>query len=57
MILLILKGVILMNRRQLENLYKVNGLEDFRLRNTDDLLKVHGINYKGVAGYNMYMLI
>lgn len=41
-----------MNRNQLENLYEVNGLKDFRLRNTEDLLKVHGIDYKDVDGYN-----
>lgn len=37
---------------KLENLYQVNGLKDFRLRNTEDLLRVHGIDYKAVGGYN-----
>lgn len=41
-----------MNRSQIENLYKVNGLIDFHLKTTDDLLKVHGINFKAVDGYN-----
>jgi hypothetical protein len=41
-----------MNRNQIENLYKVNGLTDFRLRNTEDLLRVHGIDYKAVDGYS-----
>lgn len=37
-----------MNRFQLENLYQANGLTDYKLRNTKDLLKVHGINYKSI---------
>lgn len=37
---------------QLENIYKANGLKDFKLRTTDDLLKIHGIDYKDVDGYN-----
>jgi hypothetical protein len=41
-----------MNRNQIENLYRVNGLVDFRLRSTYDLLKVHGIDFKAVDGYN-----
>ena len=41
-----------MNRSQLENLYRVNGLTDYKLRNTEDLLRVHGIDYKAVDGYN-----
>lgn len=41
-----------MDRRQLENIYLVNGLNEFKLRTTEDLLKVHGINYKEVDGYN-----
>lgn len=43
--------VIIMTRNQLENLYMVNGLNDFRLNDTTDLLRVHGINYKAVKGY------
>lgn len=41
-----------MNRFQLENLYKVNGIDNFKLRNTDDLLKTHDINFKAIDGYN-----
>ncbi len=41
-----------MNRSQIENLYKVNGITDFKLKSTDDLLKAHGINYKEVDGYD-----
>lgn len=41
-----------MDRFQLENIYRANGLTDYRLRNTEDILKCHGINYKDVAGYN-----
>lgn len=36
---------------QIENLYRVNGLDDFKLRNTEDLLRTHGIDFKAVAGY------
>lgn len=36
---------------QLENLYKVNGIPDYRLRSLDNLLRTHGIDYKGVNGY------
>ena len=41
-----------MDRNQLENIYLENGLMDFKLRTTDDLLKVHGIDFKTVDGYN-----
>jgi len=41
-----------MNRSQIENLYKVNGLTDYKLKNTEDLLKVHGIGFKEVDGCN-----
>lgn len=41
-----------MERFQLENLYRVNNLDDFKLKTTDDLLKCHGINYKQVDGYS-----
>lgn len=41
-----------MERKQLENLYKINGITDYQLRNTDDLLKVHGVDFKAVEGYN-----
>ena len=40
-----------MTRTQLENIYRSNGLDNFQLRNTDDLMKVHGIDYKAVKGY------
>lgn len=40
-----------MNRLQLENIYLANGLDDFKLRNTEDLLKAHGIDFKAVDGY------
>lgn len=41
-----------MNRSQIENLYKVNGLKDYKLKTTEDLLKVHGLDIKAVDGYN-----
>jgi len=36
----------------IENLYKSNGITNYQLRNTEDLLKVHGIDFKAVKGYN-----
>lgn len=41
-----------MDRFQIENLYKANGLNKYKLRDTEDLLKVHGIDFKAVDGYN-----
>lgn len=41
-----------MNRNQIENLYKINGINDYKLKNTEDLLKCHGVNFKQVDGYN-----
>lgn len=41
-----------MNRKQIEKLYEVNGLEDYKLRSTEDLLRCHGIDFKAVDGYN-----
>lgn len=41
-----------MTRTQIENMYLANGLKDFRLHTTEDLLKVHGIDFKRVDGYD-----
>jgi len=41
-----------MNRKQIENLYMVNGLKDYKLKNTDNLLNIHGIDFKEVNGYD-----
>lgn len=41
-----------MNRNQMENLYKANKIEDYKLQSTEQLLKVHGIDYKKIDGYN-----
>lgn len=41
-----------MKRDQIENLYLVNGLGDFTLRNLGDLMKVHGINARALEGYS-----
>lgn len=41
-----------MKKNQIENLYKANGIVDYKLKNTEDLLKVHGIDFKTVNGYN-----
>lgn len=40
-----------MNRFQLEKIYEVNGLKDYKLKTTDDLLKTHGVDFKAVEGY------
>ena len=34
------------------SLYKSNGIEDYKLRNTEDLYKIYGIDFKDVKGYN-----
>ncbi len=41
-----------MKREQIENIYKTNGIKNYKLRNTDELLKVHGIDFREVQGYN-----
>ena len=41
-----------MTRNQLEKRYEINGLTDYKLRSTEDLLKVHGIDFREVAGYS-----
>ncbi|MCO5384626.1 MAG: hypothetical protein NHB14_01490 [Desulfosporosinus sp.] len=41
-----------MNRFQLEKIYESNGLKDYKLKTTDDLLRVHGIDFKAVDGYS-----
>lgn len=41
-----------MEREQLENLYEINNIKDYKLKNTDDLMKTHGINFRAVDGYN-----
>ncbi|KLU63697.1 hypothetical protein DEAC_c43830 [Desulfosporosinus acididurans] len=41
-----------MNRFQLEKLYEVNGLKDYKLKTPEDLLKTHGIDFREVDGYN-----
>lgn len=41
-----------MERKYIENLYKINGLIDYNLSSTEDILKVHGIDFKAVGGYN-----
>nr|WP_312289493.1 hypothetical protein [Clostridium chromiireducens] len=40
-----------MNRKQIENLYLVNGIDDFKLRSQEDLLKTHGIKVEQIRGY------
>jgi hypothetical protein len=41
-----------MEREQIENIYKINGLTDYKLNSTEDILKVHGVDFKAVDGYN-----
>ena len=41
-----------MERFQLEKLYEVNGLKDYRLKTPVDLIKTHGIDYIEVNGFN-----
>ncbi|WP_088187857.1 hypothetical protein [Desulfosporosinus sp. FKA] len=36
---------------QLEQLYEQKGLDNYKLINTNDLLELHGINYRDVKGY------
>lgn len=41
-----------MEREQLENIYLVNGIGDFQLRNLGDLMKIHGINARTTEGFS-----
>lgn len=41
-----------MNRAKIENLYEINGLTDYKLRNIEDILKIHEIDIKVVEGYS-----
>lgn len=41
-----------MERFQLEKLYEVNGLKDYKLKAPVDLIKTHGIDYIEVNGFN-----
>jgi len=38
--------------KKLRKMYEARGLADYKLLNLEDLLQVHGINYKEVSGYN-----
>lgn len=40
-----------MEREQLENIYLVHGLGDFKLRTLGDLMKIHGINARATEGF------
>lgn len=41
-----------MNRQQLEKLYSVNGVYDCKLRNLEDLIKIHNLDVKTIKGYS-----
>lgn len=40
-----------MDRSKLEELYRENGLLNYYLESTEDLLKIHGIDYTKIKGY------
>lgn len=40
-----------MKRNEIKKVYEENGLYDFKLRNTEDLFKVHKVDFKDVDGY------
>lgn len=40
-----------MDKKQIENLYRINGVTDYRLKGIEDLLRCHGIDFKQVDGY------
>lgn len=42
-----------MNRHQLEKLYEINGLRDYKLKSAEDLIKTHGIDPREVDGYSL----
>lgn len=41
-----------MHRYYIEKQYIDNGMPDYKLRNTDDILNAHGIDIKAVKGYD-----
>ena len=41
-----------MNRHQMERLYEANGCGSYKLETLEDLLKIHGIDYKALPGYS-----
>lgn len=41
-----------MKMSQIQNLYRANGIKDYKLRTTEDLLNCHGIDYKSIDGYS-----
>jgi len=41
-----------MNRHQLEKIYEVNGLKDYKLKHPTDLIRTHGIDYIAVDGFD-----
>ena len=45
------KGVLIMETRQLQNLYQINGLTNYQLRDVDDLLRTHGVDYRQTYGF------
>lgn len=41
-----------MDINQIEKIYEANGLDDYLLTDTNDILKCHGINFMEVPGYD-----
>ncbi|MDE6672799.1 MAG: hypothetical protein K2K16_11480 [Ruminococcus sp.] len=41
-----------MTEKELEKVYVENGLKDYKLRNSDDLKAVHGVDIAEIKGYN-----
>lgn len=41
-----------MDKINLERLYEENGLHNYKLRNLEDLYKIHSININQIEGYN-----
>jgi len=39
------------NYKIIEHLYEKNGIKNYKLRDTQDLLKIHGVDFKEVKGY------
>ncbi|MCM1316506.1 MAG: hypothetical protein NC040_09955 [Muribaculaceae bacterium] len=41
-----------MTKKELEKTYVQNGLKDYKLRNSDDLKAVHGVDITETKGYS-----
>ena len=41
-----------MDIKQIKSLYKANEIKGYKLKDTEDLYKIHGVDFKTVKGYN-----